>query len=199
MKETSVLVSDIDARFIWFEGEIFPGTAKIFARLLSKMNSSPEFGPIFFYIKGIGGDYAVTMEMAKCIERSPDPVCTVAHGYVGSGCFILTQAGQKRLAMDGTKFTFHPAAIGIRKGLENLEQNEIHKLLNWAKVTNAVQLSWFLRRGEPAATICELFQGGAVIGLRKAIKLKLIDAYYKKSDFYKDRRIARRLIKRAKQ
>jgi len=199
MKGTSVLVSDIDARFIWFEGLITPKTAVDFGRMLAKINrSSSESTPIYFYIKGVGGEINSTIAMAQYIEGSPSPVCVVAHGLVASGCFLLTQAGKSRLAMAGTKFKFHPAAMGLNKKIKFIEQRELYHVLDKAKISNAVQLSWFLRKGKPADVICRLFADVAVMGLPKAIRLNLVDHYFKEADFYKDRRIARRLIKRAK-
>jgi len=83
----------------------------------------------------------------------------------------------------------------LREGVKFIEQQEILDMLGRAKVCNAVQLSWFLRKGQPADQICRLFNNEALISLPKAIKLKLMDSYFKKEDFLKDRRIVRRLLR----
>lgn len=194
MKEKSVLVASYKERFIWLDGVITRRTATVFRKMLTRLNRHKP-APIFLYIKGTGGDYYSTILMARYVERSLSPICIVAHGFVVSGCFLLTQASRYRLAMAGTKFRFHPAALMLREGVKFIEQQEILDMLGRAKVCNAVQLSWFLRKGQPADQICRLFNNEALISLPKAIKLKLMDSYFKKEDFLKDRRIVRRLLR----
>ncbi len=197
MDEKSILVVDYKERFIWLDGVITPSVAYQFKRILTKLNRL-KMWPIVFYIRGIGGDFHATSFMMNEITTSDSPVSVVAHGFVYSGCFTMTQAGHYKLALPGTKLTFHPTESVIKKisgDQVQLSQSQLITRLERARLADAVQLSWFLKKGRPTKEIFDMFQVETTISLPKAKKLHLIDDYYKKEDFLKDRRIARKLIK----
>ena len=56
------------------------------------------------------------------------------------------------------------------------------------KYIDFIQLSWFSLRGRPVEKIYDLFHKEKVLSVCAAKKLCLIDSYYSKGDFRKDRR-----------
>src|SRR3989344_4968650 len=112
IKRPSVFVCDYDRRLIWHDGFIIPQTAPRFAKALERLNRKK--GNIFLYIRGPGGDPHATLQVMQMIAASPNPILGVAHGVVSSGCFTITQACTYRLAMPGTKLSFHPAVVWVR-------------------------------------------------------------------------------------
>lgn len=195
--EESVLVVDYKERFIWLDGGISSIVAYQFKRMITKLNKS-GVGPIVFYISGPGGDTHAGFSMINEISNSDNPVVTVAHGILSSGCFTITQAGAYRLTLPGSKFVFHPAELQFSKNLKHhfqMTQNQLLESLERLRLVDSVQLSWFLKKGRPTRKIFDLLRDGATISSSRAIDLNLMDGYYKTSDFLKDRRIARKLIK----
>lgn len=197
MDDEFALVTSYKERFIWLEGEINPRVAYQFKRMLAKLNKLKTF-PIIFYVSGPGGSpHSVSFMMSE-IMASDSPVIVVAHGFVNSGSFTITQAGAHRLALPGTKFNFHPAEGYFKenaKGLVRLSQDQLLESLEKLRLVDAIQLFWFFKKGRPTKTIFDLFRAETTLSLSKARKLHLIDDYYKREDFLRDRRIARKLIK----
>jgi len=195
--EEFALVAGYKERFIWLDGEINPKVAYQFKRMLSKLNRL-KCAPITFYIRGPGGNSYSAFHIMNEINNSDSPVATVAHGYVGSGCFTITQAGAHRLALAGTKFIFHLAESafeGKYSGIIEMTQSWHIDNLERLKLIDGAQLCWFSKKGRPIKKIFDLFKAETVLTVPKARKLHLIDDYYKEKDFLKDRRIARKLIR----
>ena len=190
------LLVDYEERFIWLDGGINPGVAYHFKKMLNKLNRL-KMGPIIFYISGVGGDAHSGFSIMNEIAASDSPVAIVAHGIVYSGCFTITQAGARRLALAGTKFIFHPAELQFKENSGHqyqLTQGQLVDSLERLRLIDSMQLSWFIKRGRPTKQVFDMFRAGTTISLPKAIKLKLIDGYYKKDDFLKDRKMVKRLI-----
>ena len=197
--EKSDLVADYKERFVWLDGCITPKLADKFRRVMARLNKS-EPAPIVLYIRGPGGEPHSALAMMNDIVNSKSPVVIVAHDFVNSACFLITQAGACRLAMAGTTFTFHPAvAVVFKKKYKEDEiqftQAELIDSLERLRLTDGIQLTWFLKKGRPTQRIFNLFRVETTISVPKAQKLRLIDDYYDKKDFIKDRRIANRLLK----
>jgi len=197
VEKESVLVASYKERFIWLDGEINPRVAYRFKRMLAKLNKL-KTSPIIFYVRGPGGNPHSTFFMMSEIVASSGPVAVVAHGLVNSGSFTITQAGAHRLALPGTKFTFHPAEGYFKensKGLVRLGQDQFTESLRRLMLIDAIQLSWFFKKGRPTKVIFDLFRAETTLSLPQARKLHIIDDYYNRKEFLRDRRIARKLIK----
>jgi len=197
MDEEFLLVVSYKERFIWLDGEINPKVAYRFKRMLAKLNKL-NTSPIIFYVRGPGGNPHSTFFMMSEIMASNSPVAVVAHGFVNSGCFTITQAGTHRLALAGTKFTFHPAEGYFKEnptGLVRLAQDQFMDSLRRLMLIDAIQLFWFFKKGRPTKVIFDLFRAETTLSLPQARKLRLIDGYYKRGDFLKDIKIVRKLIK----
>ena len=196
MKVKTNLVVDYEDRFIWLDGHITSLVASRFVKMLAKLNRL-ECSPIIFYIKGPGGNPYPTFWMMSEIEASASPVAIVAHEYVNSACFTITQAGVHRLALKGTRFSFHPVEFDISNNQKVIRttQQELMGVLDSLRLIDAMQLLWFLKRSRPVKKVMRLFIEDSTIGLSKARKLKIIDDYYEESDFLKDKRRAMKLIK----
>ena len=198
-KEKSVLAVDYKERIMWFDGSITPKIASRFSRVIGKLNKL-KTEPIVFYIRGPGGDPWSTFDMMNDITQSRSPVACVAHDYVASGCFTLTQAGVLRAALPGTKFVFHSAVGLSRANKVGIEQTQ-QELIDWVerlKLIDYVQFFWFSMRGRPVEMIQEMIKSDYVLSLPMAKKFKLMDAYFKKADFFKDRKRIREVIKKKK-
>lgn len=195
-REKSILVADYKNRIIWFDGSITQKTASKFGDILNKLNRI-KVAPIIFYVRGPGGDPWSTFAMINDVNNSPSPVGCVAHEYVASGCFTLTQAGVWRAALSGTKFVFHSAggfSYACKKDIEQT-QKDISDWLERLMLVDFVQFFWFSLRGRPVQMIQEMLKSNAVLSVPRAIKLHLIDSYYNRNDFLEDRRVIRKLIK----
>ena len=149
MTKKTVLVFDSRERFIWLDGMISPEVARRFKYILDMLNR--KFAPITLYIKGLGGDPYSAFCMMSDMNKSTSPISVVAHEYVGSGCFTITQAGDYRLAMKGTLFSFHPAVLIVHPKKESFEmtQEELIGTLESLRFKDAVQLTWFFKKGRP--------------------------------------------------
>ena len=193
MKKT-VLVFDSRERFIWLDGWITPEMASRFKRILDRLNR--KSAPIVLYIRGMGGDPHSAFNIMSDMNNSISPISVVAHNYVASACFTITQAGDYRLAMKGTRFSFHPAVLVVQPKKESFEmtQEELMGTLESLRLTDGVQLSWFFKKGRPVKDIFNLFNTNTTINLPRAKRLKIMDDYYKERDFLRDRRIVRKKL-----
>ncbi len=196
-KEKSILVADYKNRIIWLDGLITRKTASSFSKIINRLNKSKK-DPIVFYIRGPGGDPWSTFSIIGDIFNSSSPVGCVAHGYVASGCFTLTQAGTWRTALPGTKFMFHSAdgvSYASKKDIVRTQKD----LSDWAerlKLADFMQFFWFSMRGRPVQMMQEMVKSNTALSLPLAKKFKLIDAHFKKSDFLKDQKKIREIIRR---
>jgi hypothetical protein len=193
MAQKSVIVSDRNSRIIWIDGRIDKKLADKFSKKIKSFNK--KCAPIFIYIKGPGGDAHAAFQIMNDIENSDSPVATIAHDYVASACFLITQAGNHKLALPGTTFGFHRSNLYFKRYIEGIEQSEVVAQLDRLRLVDALQLGWFLRKGRPTKEVFDLFHEGARISLSKAKKLNLIDDYYKKEDFLRDRRLINGILK----
>lgn len=199
-EEKSILVADYENRVIWFDGSITEKTAFRFSKILAKLNKLKR-EPIVFYIRGPGGDPWSAFSMINDIYNSLSPVGCVAHGYVASGCFTLTQAGMWSAALSGTKFSFH-SAEGVFCASKNDQQITQEELTDWVerlRLIDFLQFFWFSMRGRPVGKIREMLKLSKALSLAMAKKLKLIDGYFSKADFLEDRKGIRKIIRKRKQ
>jgi len=196
MNARKTLLVDYDNRFIWLDGEITAGIAKRFAHMLRKLNRL-KCSMIIFYIRGIGGDFHPALDMMNAITASDSPVAIVAHDFVNSGCFLITQAGHHRLALAGTKFGFHRSVWNFKQNID-LGRHELLEFVERGRVLDTIQLSWFFRKAQSVEEVFNLFDDEARIGLKKAKDLGLIDDYYKKEDFLKDKKVVNRMLRAIK-
>lgn len=203
MKRNWQVVASVKERFIWFEGGINRQSARAFIKQLIKLNNEGS-EPIFFYLSGPGGGLYACLDMIIAINNSKSKIFCVAHDWVGSASFMLTQSVPVgfRLAIAGTKFKFH-RTIDIRQSIKPGTQwtqedylTDIKDLVRW----DGVELAMFFLKCRPDCRqeITELQQIEEILSVKRAIGLGIIDNYFNKKDFLKDRRVAKSLIKRHK-
>lgn len=198
MPEKSILTVDYKNRVIWLDGSITQRVASRFGNIINKLNRF-KVAPIVLYIRGPGGDPWSTISMFNDITESPSPIGCVAHGYVASGCFTLTQAGVWRAALPGTKFIFH-SADGLSYASKKDRQQTQKQISDWLerlKLADFFQFFCFSLRGRPISMIQEMLKDNKVLSMPRAIKLHLIDKYFDKEDFLEDRKLIKK-IQRAK-
>lgn len=198
MKDKTVFLVNYKRNFIWLDGSITPKVALMFQKALARLNDkAPSY--IIFYIRGVGGDPYSAFSMMGDIANSRAPVSVVAHDYVRSGCFLITQAADYRLALKGTKFTFHSAEFDLSEyesaKVKAMTQEEVYGAMHSLRLIDGVQLAWFLKKGRPIKHIISLLLKDATISLGTAKRLKLMDDYYREEDFMKDKRLVNRILK----
>ncbi|MDO8496537.1 MAG: ATP-dependent Clp protease proteolytic subunit [bacterium] len=196
-KEKSILVADYKNRIIWFDGSITQKTASRFSKIVDRLNKL-EVAPIVLYIRGPGGDPWSAFSMINDVFNSPSPIGCVAHGCVASGCFTLTQAGLWRAALPGTRFVFHSAEGMFRAHKKDIQMTQ-QELSDWAerlKLADFVQFFWFSMRGRPVWIIEEMLKSSKVLSLPQAKKLRLVDSYFKNTDFLQDEKKIREIIRK---
>lgn len=191
-----ILVADYKERFIWFEGKnlLVPSLAAGIISILNRLNKLSN-EPIFFYISGIGGDVLAFLKIANAIEKIKSPVIFVAFKLVRSGCFMITQCGKTCFAVAGTKLIFH-RSIHSWSGDIYMSQKDYLTCLRNLMLIDAVQFMIFSKRGSPIKTLLGLFEQEAILSVEKAIGLNLVAGVYEKKDFYKHKRIAKKLIQK---
>lgn len=201
MKKNWQIAVSPEERFIWFEGEINRQSVRAFARCLIKLNNDGS-EPIFFYLTGGGGFIDSYLDMVIAINNSRSKIFCVAHGWVASASFMLTQAVPAgfRLAMAGTKFKFHRAVDIVQSvipGSQFTQEDYLNDFKELARLDGLELAMFFLKcRPDCRGEITALQQAEKIISVNKAIKLGIIDNYFDKHDFFKDRRIAKALIGR---
>lgn len=196
------VVSSCKERFIWFEGEINLVSARQFIQALNKLNKKIS-GNIFVYISGRGGLVYPCFDMMGAIENSKNSVFCVAHGEVSSSSFLLIQGARVgyRFAVSGAKLGFHRAinvVVSTVKAGAILTQDDYIKNLKTLELLDAMELAILFRRSSKKDEIMKLQKEEATIGVAKAKRVGIIDGYFDKKDFLKDRRIARALIRHQK-
>jgi len=196
--DKKLLVVDYRERIVWLDGEITARIAERFRVIMAKLNKK-RCSPIGIYVRGPGGNIFACLEMMDEIERSDSPVFGVGHGYLKSGSFLLIQAAIRRLAVAGTKFTFHKAEdhSSIYKNTDSIRytQDYYRERLENLKLIDAVQLRWFLRRSRRSEKVIDLFQEEATVGIKQAQELGVLDNYFKEKEFQEDRRIIKRILR----
>lgn len=196
MPEKSILLADYRHRIIWLDGTITQKMASRFDNILNKLNKI-KIAPIILYVKGPGGDPWAVVSMINDIINSPSPVGCVAHDYVASGCFTLTQAGTWRAALPGTKFVFH-SADGLSRASKKSRQQTQKQISDWLetlKLADFIQFFWFSMKGRPVSIIQEMLKANMILSLPAAIRFHLIDKYFDKKDFLEDKRLIRKIQK----
>lgn len=111
---------------------------------------------------------------------------------------MLTQAGRKRFALEGTRFQFHRSEVQIPDVLLNhgyVNEALCHGLLDHIAIANAISLAGLLEHGTSETVIGNLFATEADIDATRARRIRLIDGFYAHSDFRKDRGIVREIIR----
>lgn len=198
-EEKSVLAVDYKERIIWLDGEITQKMASRFSKIISKLNRL-KVAPIVLYIRGPGGDSWSTFSMISDIQNSSSPVGCVAHDYVASGCFTLTQACIWRAALPRTKLVFHSAVGVFYASKEDVEltQKELSDWLEILRSIDFIQFFWFSMRGRPTQKIQKMLRSDKVLSLPRAERFKLMDAHFKKTDFLIDRRKIKEVLKKQK-
>ena len=205
-KKTFKLVSSDQERFIWLEGVINRQTAGEFIKQLTKLNNDGS-DPIFLYVSGPGGLLDSCLDMIIAINNSKSKVLCVAHGEVASSSFVLTQAATIgfRLAIAGTKFKFHRAlykyklAVSIKAGTSISQEDYLARLKILTKFDGVILAMFFLKcKPNRRMEIIELQQAEEILSVKRAISLGIMDNYFDKKDFSKDRKIAKALIKQRK-
>jgi ATP-dependent protease ClpP protease subunit len=199
VNKKATLVVEYRRRFIWFDGYITPRIASRFKKILDRLNNLKCF-PIIFYIRGVGGDAYSAFSMMSEITNSASPVAIVAHDFVNSACFTMTQSGAHRLALKGTVFSFHPSVqvVSGKQKAGQITQEEMLGTLDALRLIDGMQLYWFMKKGRPVKEVFSLFNQNKTINLAQARKLKLVDDFYQERDFRRDRLIIRKKLKARK-
>ena len=194
MPEKSILIVDYQNRIVWFDGSITHRIAIKFGNIIKKLNEK-QIAPITFYIRGLGGNPWSMISMFNDIMQSPSPIGCVAHDYVASACFTLTQAGVWRAALPGTKFLFHSADGFSRATKRNIQQTqqEISDWLERLKLADLMQFFYFSLRGRPVQAIHEMLKANMALSLPRAIQFFLVDKYFNRKDFLQDRQLIRKI------
>ena len=194
-KERSILVADYKNRIIWFDGSITQKTASRFSKIVDRLNKL-QIAPIVLYIRGPGGDPWSAFSMANDILISPSPIGCVAHDYAASGCFTLIQSGAWRAALPRTKFSFHSAEGMSYAHKKDIQQTQ-KDLSDWVerlRFIDVIQFFWFSMKGRPVEAIQTMLKSSQALSVPQAKEFKLLDSYFKKSDFVKDQRRIREII-----
>lgn len=192
-KEKSVLAVDYKNGIIWLDGVITPKTAYNFERAIRKFKKS-DVSEITFYIRGPGGDVFSTLYMMELIKNSGLRIGCVAHDYANSGCLMLTQAGLWIAALPKTKFLFHQTNHVFYNGSQ-FNSSDLTEAAQCLQFLDGIQLKWLFSKGRQLERIYYLFRSEAVVTVPQAIKLGLVDCYFKKDDFLKDRNRIRKILR----
>lgn len=183
-------VVNYEERVIWFRGRISNTTAFVFQSILNRLESKSH-EPIKFFISGIGGDFFASRKIWGLISASPCNFSVIAFDFVKSGCFFLTQSNCNfRLAVEGTKFSFH-LAIDYFQVSENkittMNQKDYQEALRKLQVIDAFQFTIFSLKGRPASEIFEMLMDEKTIDTATAKRMNLIDDVVSEEDFAKYR------------
>ncbi|PJE51284.1 MAG: hypothetical protein COV29_00815 [Candidatus Yanofskybacteria bacterium CG10_big_fil_rev_8_21_14_0_10_36_16] len=182
--EENVLAYSIDKRMIWMDirNSITNRTAFSFGQILKALNRKSN-RDIKFFITGVGGDFFAALKMIGLIKSSQSKVTIVAHKFVRSACFTMTQAENTKevLATKDTEFMFH-RAIGSTKtnGKKFLRFNRTDHfaMMEWLGLMDGLQAALFINRGTPISKIMGLFYEDATISFQECKQLKLIDGCF---------------------
>jgi len=199
VKKKTVLVADYNKRFIWFDGEINQSTANQFLKILRNFKRRC-LNNVTIYIRGIGGDFSSVFMMIRAMRESGLNIGCVAHDYVMSGCFALTQAGGGwTAALSKTKFCFHSAILDLKKNEQyGFNKPDRIEIVAMSEALDAIQLSWYLSKSHRVEEIFHLLYNDVIINAPQAMRLGLIDAYFDRNEFLKDQKIVRQIVKNNK-
>ena len=198
--ENAKLAVDYKERIVWLDGEITNQIAKRLIRIIKRLNKLKR-DPIYIYIRGLGGNTYACLNIMSEIERSNSPITCIAHEYVASGCFLLIQAANQKLAVSGTKLNFHKAEsyemIRASKRVKKMAFSQLYHTvqLDRLRAMDALQLYWFNKGGNSAKQVFNLFQMDAIIGIKKACQIDVLDGYFPDNDFEEDKKKINKILK----
>lgn len=187
--EKSIFSVDYKEKIIWLEGNINQRVAYNFERAIARFKRL-KLDNITFFISGSGGDVFAVFYMVGVIRNSGLRIGCVAHGYVASGCFILTQQALWTAALPKSRFVFHKVT-DIYDSRDEESVNLINYLygIERTRFLDHFQLDIFFRKGRLLREIYYLFMKDAKITVPKAIKLGLVDCYFSKKEFLEAKKI----------
>jgi ATP-dependent protease ClpP protease subunit len=142
---------------------------KAFSELRSENNAS-----VYFIINSRGGDYYAALKIKSAIENSGLDVIIVVYGLALSGGMFLSQLCGNRLITAKSKLNFHMACHSFEKDVQFNAKELLAKAQELLTI-DAMQLDVFTKRGRPIKEIFRLFREDALLGSRKAKKLKLVN------------------------
>lgn len=107
-------------------------------------------------------------------------ITTIGYKQAYSGTFLIFQAGNKRLAIDGTKFIFHPAVMPLRSLMgDELNADMFYELTRTLDKIDAIQFLIFTSRGRPIDDIKRFLIHKVIFTARQAKKFGLADQVIK--------------------
>jgi ATP-dependent protease ClpP protease subunit len=186
-----IVMADYSNRYIMINlprgrGAIHEGTAEGVERVLEKMNRLSNTMIRFFLHGHDGGDFYACLKIAQAIAYSTSPVTMVPFIRVRSGAFWLTQAGERCIAVPGTRFIFHHATdYFAAQNLRNrkLSQKDYAQRVEELIRIDAMQLLFFTKRGRPIRRIFELFGREASMSISEVRRLGLVQGLFDRADF----------------
>jgi len=174
------VIFDVASRWIFLMGLLEKdSTASAFDKALQQILHGDDDAPIVIFINSEGGCFEDCLEIYQSICRHNSKrrslIFTVGVQFVSSSAFFLLQAGESRFAAYKTKLVFHRACKVLQNFTAVLRIPDLLDTL-WDLLTHdAMAGLMFTDRGRPRGEVLDLFKREAVLSVREAKKLCLID------------------------
>lgn len=175
------VICDEKSRRIWILGLISSVTCKQVMAYLDSLTKE-SLAPINIILSGEGGNFFSCLEIYQVLRMigSKCEITTVGYKQVYSGAFLIFQSGNERLAVDGTKFIFHPAVMPLESlAGDELNADKFHELTRTLDKIDAAQLLIFTLRGRPIDDIRRFLAHKVIFTARQAKEFGLADRVIK--------------------
>ncbi len=175
------VICERENRRIRILGLISPVTCKqVIAYLVALMEES--FAPIEIVLSSEGGNFLSCLEIYQTLKMvgSKCKITTIGYKRADSGAFMIFQAGEERLAVDGTNFILHQAVMPLESLIgQELNADKLYEQIRILDKLDAIQFFVFTLRGRPIKDIQRFLKNKVIFTAKQAKKFGLADRVVK--------------------
>ncbi len=146
------------------------------------MLTKESLASIKIILTGEGGTFFPCLEIYQALKMigSKCEIITIGYKQVYSGDFLIFQAGNERLAVDGTKFILHQAVKPLESLIgDELNAGKLYELARTLDRLDAIQFLIFTLRGKPMDDMKRFLMHKVIFTAQQAKKFGLADRVIK--------------------
>lgn len=203
MKEAVLLLCETQ-RILWFEGSLQGNVAPRVRQSLYTLNRQSD-APIHFYLWSDGGLICEAFKISRMIDESRAPVVWIGFNAVASAALAMIQSGHGRYALPRTRLVFHQGRLSQETCQRHLKSpitfnaEEFRMKAEALYRLDGMVLSHLYRNTNDTDAVEKLFDTETAISVAHAIRLGMIDGYFNRQEFVRDRRLIRQVRRASKE
>ena len=171
------VICDRENRRIWILGLVSSVTCERVIAYLDILTKE-SLASIKIILSGEGGNFFSCLEIYQILKMigSKCEITTIGYKQVYSGAFLIFQAGNERLAVNGTKFILHQAVMPLESLTgDELNADRLYELTRMLDKLDAIQFLIFTLRGKPMDDMKRFLRHKVIFTAQQARKFGLAD------------------------